>query len=64
MKGLKSEALDGRANGRLKNTISRHSDLTEARANIENEFMHSHVAVPSEDSVMESKEWVDDGSKL
>nr|WP_302598667.1 DUF3787 domain-containing protein [uncultured Cellulosilyticum sp.] len=64
MKGLKSEALDGKDNKRLNNTTCSHSELTEARANIEKELAHSHVTIPSESNVINDKEWVDNGSKL
>lgn len=64
MRGLKSNALDGRDNKRLNNTTCTHNYMTEARANIENELDHSHVTIPSEFNVIENKDWVDNGSKL
>lgn len=64
MKGLKSEALDGKDNRRLNNTTCAHSEITEARSNIEKELAHSHVTIPSESSVIDNKEWVDNGSRL
>lgn len=64
MKGLKSEALDGKDNKRLNNTVCTHEEITEARANIAKELTHSHVTIPSEENVINNKEWVDNGSKL
>lgn len=63
-KGLKSEALDGKDNKRLNNAECTHEECTEARANIEKELAHSHVTIPSESSVINNKEWVDNGSRL
>lgn len=64
MKDLKSEALNGENNKRLDSVTCTHRETEEARSNISKEMPHSHVSIPSESSVINNKEWVDNGSKL
>ncbi len=60
----KSNQLEGNDNKRLRAYKPTNNEGTAAYANIEKQFKHSKVSVPSLDNVIEAKDWVDNGSKL
>ena len=64
MKNEKSHTLDGKNNKRLNNITEVHSEVTAARTNIQKEASNTHVNIPNLNSVVNSKEWVDNGSRL
>lgn len=64
MKNVKSQALSGKDNKRINNLDRVHSEITEARCNIASETKKSAVNIPNVNNVMNSKEWVDNGSRL
>lgn len=64
MKDLKEKALNGTYNKRLNNTDCTNNGCLSAWANKEKLLSHSDVSVPSEFDVIDSKDWVDNGSQL
>jgi len=64
MKNAKYQALNGMNNKRINNVDMIHSEMTEARNEKGKHLKDSNVSVPNERGVINSKEWVDNGSKL
>lgn len=64
MTNTKCQALNGKDNKRLNNLDRFHSDMTEARCDIAYETKESKVNIPDANNIINSKEWVDNGSKL
>ena len=64
MKNAKYQALDGMNNKRINNMDMVHSEMTEARNEKVKHLKDSNVSIPDEIGVINSKEWVDNGSKL
>lgn len=64
MQPNKRDVLTGAHNKRLNNVDPTHNQITAPVANEEKVLSESHVNVPSEQSVMNAKEWVDNGSRL
>lgn len=60
----KTESLQGRNNKRLKATDATNCESTAAWQNKEKEYKVDRVSKPSDDDVVEAKDWVDNGSKL
>ena len=58
-----SRQLSGKDNERLFCTTPVNSAYTEAILNKNGEYPDSKVTIPSLDSVLEAKDWVDNGSK-
>lgn len=51
-------------NKRGQSIASVHNEKTAAWADTYKVIENSQVSIPSEDNVIEAREWVDDGSKL
>ena len=51
-------------NARLNSTTPVKREDTAAWADIDSVLPHSKVSVPSDENVLNAKEWVDNGSKL
>jgi hypothetical protein len=60
----KAKALGGANNERLKKYRPTNNEGTAAWADIDKLKPHSKVGIPSLQSVIEAKDWVDNGSKL
>lgn len=58
-----SRQLDGKDNERLHATTPVNNAYTAAILNHAEEYPDSKVPIPSLDSVIEAKDWVDNGSK-
>lgn len=58
-----SRQLSGKDNNRLHCPTPVNSGCTEAILNKNEECPHSKVPIPSLESVIEAKDWVDNGSK-
>lgn len=64
MQSKKAQPLSGKDNRRLKLKTPVDQNSTAAWADIDKLRPESKVSVPSLDSVLEAKDWVDNGSKL
>ena len=64
MKKYEKPTTENLKNGRRKNTDKIHSEETAAWAGIDKVIPESQVSIPSTESVIDAREWVDDGSKL
>lgn len=64
MKSDKSKVLTGAGNKRLNNLEATHNEGTAAWADTEKMVGEAKVSVPSENNVLNAKEWVDNGSRL
>lgn len=60
----KKDALQGRDNKRLHTTKKTNCECTAAWQNAEGQYKVDQVNKPSMDSVIDAKDWVDNGSKL
>lgn len=60
----KMEHLTGENNKRLNSSIPTHDESTAAWCDTKKTLKDSHVSIPSEQGVINAKEWVDNGSKL
>ena len=58
-----SRQLSGKDNERLYSTTRVNSAYTAAILNKDDEYPDSKVTIPSLESVLEAKDWVDNGSK-
>lgn len=58
-----SRQLTGKDNERLHSTTSVNNAYTAAILNKDDEYPDSKVTIPSLDSVIEAKDWVDNGSR-
>ena len=59
-----TKALTGKNNERLKTHKQQNNQINAAWANMESLKSQSNVSIPSMDSVVEAKVWVDNGSEL
>lgn len=64
MKSDKTKPLTGANNKRLTKHIPTNSQETAAWSDIDKLKMQSNVSIPSEESVEEAKDWVDNGNQL
>lgn len=64
MKSKKSVALNGSNNKRLKTYRPTNNASTAAWSDIDKLEPESKVSIPSLNSVLEAKDWVDNGSRL
>lgn len=55
---------DTTKNTRIHSTKKKHSSATEAWANQAHMTQDANVSIPSDDAIMDAKNWVDNGSKL
>jgi len=60
----KNNQLQGNDNKRLTSSKPTDNEGTAAWANEKGKMKPSEVSIPSVDNVIESKNWVDNGSKL
>lgn len=58
-----SRQLSGKDNKRLYSTTPVNNAYTAAILDKAGEYPESNVTIPSEESVLEAKDWVDNGSK-
>lgn len=59
-----SRQLSGRDNARLHSKISVNSTYTAALSDDDKVCKDTNATIPSEQQVLEAKDWVDNGSKL
>lgn len=64
MNNSKSNSLNGKHNKRLDKMDEVHNEGTAAWANTDEIVSHTNVSIPSDASVIDAKNWVDNGSKL
>ena len=64
MKSNKTKPLTGANNQRLTKHTPTNSQQTAAWSDIDKLKIESNVSIPSEESVEEAKDWVDNGSQL
>lgn len=64
MQSKKAQPLSGKDNRKLKNQTPTNNAHSAAWADIDSLAPESKVSTPSFDSVLEAKDWVDNGSKL
>lgn len=64
MKKENKNVLTGADNKRLNNSDALNSPGAAAYTSAIDLEKHTHVNIPSEEEVMDAKEWVDNGSKL
>lgn len=59
-----SRQLSGKDNRRLDSKVSVNSCYTEAIADNSKVCKDTNATIPSEEQILEAKDWVDNGSKL
>lgn len=59
-----NNVLSGANNKRLNNVDVINSSATAAYADVERTIEEGNVPIPSENDIVNAKEWVDNGSKL
>ena len=64
MRKYVKSAIRNLKNGRRESTDKIHSEETAAWAESDKVVPESQVSIPSTESVIDAREWVDDGSKL
>lgn len=61
---LKSRALDGKHNKRIDKVDELENEGTAAWTETDKTAPRTNVSIPSQDAVLQAKDWVDDGSRL
>lgn len=64
MDNHQDNVLTGAHNKRLNNTHPTNNERTAARTDADKVLDNTKVTVPSEQNVVNAKEWVDNGSRL
>lgn len=63
-KNVQKDILSGRNNSRLDKGRPIHNEDTAAWNETDKVLKPSNVSIPSQQNVIDAKEWVDDGSRL